>query len=299
MSIFTAIGLASHPPRVAAQDIDLTGYTLVFSDEFDTLSVGSHMNKGSAKWGDYPPYGAAAAFSFSHWMGSYPAEISEVATISSSVLSLWTKYYPELADPGGRDWISGVIASKDILNQGFAQRFGYWSARMKMPDAGQGAWSAFWLASTSGIPSAGSLGYEVGHHGRLWRAIQTRCGGDTVRLGGPSLERKWQPSRTTLGGWRIRSLFLAETPLALGTSTGARSPLNSSLSTSMECKLGRFQLIPTTSKILSTSLLTMRCRTITLGNPLPATAILSSRLIGLGLIVCRSLVEQLPRLQQT
>ena len=29
------------------------------------------------------------------------------------------------------------------------------------PNAGQGAWSAFWLASVSGIPSAGSKGYEV------------------------------------------------------------------------------------------------------------------------------------------
>jgi Glycosyl hydrolases family 16 len=144
----------------AAPDIDLTGYTLVFADEFDALSVGSHHNKGTARWGDYPPYGAAAAFSFSHWMGSFPSEIPQVCNITGSMLSLWTKHY-DLNDPWGRNWISGVIASKDILNQGFAQRFGYWSARMKMPDAGQGAWSAFWLASTSGIPTAGTKGYEL------------------------------------------------------------------------------------------------------------------------------------------
>ena len=51
----------------AQQDIDLTGYKLVFSDEFNTLSVGSANGKGGAKWGDWPPYGPAGAFSLSHW----------------------------------------------------------------------------------------------------------------------------------------------------------------------------------------------------------------------------------------
>ena len=49
----------------------------------------------------------------------------------------------------------------DKERNGFAQRFGYWSAKMKMPDAGQGAWCAFWLASASGIPNGGTKGYEI------------------------------------------------------------------------------------------------------------------------------------------
>ncbi len=32
---------------------------------------------------------------------------------------------------------------------------------MKMPNARQGAWCAFWLASASGIPKAGTKGYEI------------------------------------------------------------------------------------------------------------------------------------------
>lgn len=143
----------------AQQDRDLTGYTLVFSDEFNVRSIGSHRDKGVNLWGDYPPYGAAAAFSFSHWMGSFQNN-PDLAIINNGVLELWTRYY-DLNDSAGRNWISGVIASKDVNNKGFAQRFGYWSARMKMPNAGQGAWSAFWLASTSGIPNAGSKGYEI------------------------------------------------------------------------------------------------------------------------------------------
>ena len=49
----------------------------------------------------------------------------------------------------------------DKRRNGFAQRFGYWSTKMKMPDAGQGAWCAFWLASASGIPNGGTKGYEI------------------------------------------------------------------------------------------------------------------------------------------
>ena len=52
---------------LGAQDIDVTGYTLVFEDNFDTLSVGSDTDKGSATWGNWPPYGPAGAFSRSHW----------------------------------------------------------------------------------------------------------------------------------------------------------------------------------------------------------------------------------------
>lgn len=141
------------------QDRDLTGYTLVFSDEFDARSIGDHRDKGSNTWGDYPPYGAAAAFSFSHWMGSFQGR-TDFATVDGGILSLWTRRV-ELNDSNGRNWVSGVIASKDVRNSGFAQRFGYWSARVRMPDARNSAWCAFWLASTSGIPSAGSKGYEI------------------------------------------------------------------------------------------------------------------------------------------
>jgi beta-glucanase (GH16 family) len=155
-----ALALTASSARTQ-QDIDLTGYTLVFEDSFDELSVGSHRGKGDAKWGDWMPDGPAGAFSFSHWMGSFPWAIPDVCNIDNGVLRLWTKWYESLGDSGGRNWISGMIASMDVNRNGFAQRFGYWSARMKMPNAGQGAWSAFWLASVSEIPSAGSKGYEV------------------------------------------------------------------------------------------------------------------------------------------
>jgi beta-glucanase (GH16 family) len=139
----------------AQQDRDLTGYTLVFSDEFNTLSVGHHENKGDATWSAGAPYGPASSFSASHW-GIW-GERWQVWTVSNGVLSLHTRYDPSTPNK----WVSGIIASRDRRNQGFAQRFGYWSAKIKWPNAGQGAWSAFWLASTAGIPHGGGTGYEI------------------------------------------------------------------------------------------------------------------------------------------
>jgi beta-glucanase (GH16 family) len=138
----------------AQQDIDLTGYKLVFSDEFQTPSVGSHKGKGAAKWGDWPPYGPAGAFSVSHWVRGR-------VRVNNGILFCDAVWNPQRNDAAGNNWESGLIASMDISRSGFAQRFGYRSARMKMPDAGEGAWCAFWLASASGIPNAGTKGYAI------------------------------------------------------------------------------------------------------------------------------------------
>jgi hypothetical protein len=50
----------------AQEDIDLTGYTLVFEDNFDTLSVANTDDKDDHTWYFWPPYGPAGAFSASH-----------------------------------------------------------------------------------------------------------------------------------------------------------------------------------------------------------------------------------------
>jgi beta-glucanase (GH16 family) len=137
-------------------DIDLTGYTQVFSDEFSSLSVGTHHGKGSANWGDWPPYGPAGAFSVSHWSEVGESNYSDIVNVSGGLLNIFAKW-----NTGTSEWNSAVIVSNDVNADGFAQTFGYWSARIKVANAGQGAWSAFWLGSQSGIPSGGTKGYEV------------------------------------------------------------------------------------------------------------------------------------------
>jgi len=43
------------------------------------------------------------------------------------------------------------MCSVDTTGAGFAQKFGYFEIRCQMPNAGDGAWPAFWLDTTSGI----------------------------------------------------------------------------------------------------------------------------------------------------
>ena len=140
------------------QDRDLTGYTLVFADEFNDLSLSTHRGKGSARWGDWPPSGPEGAFSFSHW--GQVEWGNSWWMVNSGILRLRMIYHPSWPDPN-RKWVSGLIASMDVQKSGFAQRYGYWSARIKMPPAGEGAWGAFWLSSVSAINNNDNSGYEI------------------------------------------------------------------------------------------------------------------------------------------
>ena len=79
----------------------------------------------------------------------------------NGVLINIAEWNPNRHDQFDNNWESGCLSSMDKRRNGFAQRFDYWSAKMKMPDAGQGAWCAFWLASASGIPNGGTKGYEI------------------------------------------------------------------------------------------------------------------------------------------
>ena len=149
--------LVANPGEPASGDrVDLAGYTLVFEDDFATLSVGSVHGKGAAKWGDWPPYGGSGAFSASDWAQvSYP-NYAEVVKVEGGDLELGMIW-----NATRNLWESGCLASKDETSAGFALQYGYWSARMKMPNAGQGAWPAFWLMSENSIPGNTGIRLEV------------------------------------------------------------------------------------------------------------------------------------------
>jgi len=67
LAVFAWMGCALASSSRAQSDIDLTGYTLTFHDEFDSLSVTTSNSKGTATWYFWPPYGAAGAYSDSIW----------------------------------------------------------------------------------------------------------------------------------------------------------------------------------------------------------------------------------------
>jgi beta-glucanase (GH16 family) len=119
-------------------DINLTGYNLTFADEFNAVSVATSPPKGSATWYHWPPYGAGAGYSSSTWDAS-------AFSASNGILS-----DKAFKDASG-NWHSGNLSSMDTQGNGFAQQYGYFEARVKMPDSGTGSWPAFWLMSQNSI----------------------------------------------------------------------------------------------------------------------------------------------------
>jgi beta-glucanase (GH16 family) len=131
--ILAFLGLTVAGSPTLAQTLDLSRFRLVFEEDFKNLSVSSHGP--NTTWIAHTPWGGdfgdaafadpAAGFPFSHTDGVFHIELRR--------------------DAGGR-WQSGLLASQDATGHGFAQRFGYFEMRAKLP-AGPGVWPAFWLDS--------------------------------------------------------------------------------------------------------------------------------------------------------
>lgn len=111
--------------------LDLSRYQLAFSEEFDTLDV-SARGPGT-RWIAHTPWnGDFGAAVFADPTPGFPF------TVENGVLRIEAR-----KDQGGR-WRSGLLASVDPGGRGFAQRFGYFEMRARLP-AGEGVWPAFWL----------------------------------------------------------------------------------------------------------------------------------------------------------
>jgi len=140
--VFVAPGTARSsqdgtPPREAGdaerwteREIDLSGWSRTFSEDFDTLDV-SARGPGS-RWTAHVPWGGDFGDArFADPVEGFPF------TIEDGVLRI------EARKVSGR-WQSGLIASVDQHFQGFSQRFGYFEIHARMPE-GEGVWPAFWL----------------------------------------------------------------------------------------------------------------------------------------------------------
>jgi len=115
----------------AGTALDLSGYDLSLSDEFDADSV--TPDSGAGPW--YAPvhasYGAAKF--------DVPGANNQTYSISNGVLTIRAT-----KDTDG--WHGGNIETVNQAGAGFAQRYGYFEARMKFPNM-PGAWPGFWLKS--------------------------------------------------------------------------------------------------------------------------------------------------------
>jgi beta-glucanase (GH16 family) len=116
----------------AGAALDLTGFSLVFSDDFDKQSVTADGGAG--------PWFAPVHASYGVAIFDVPRSGVQTYTINNGVLTIRAAKTPD-----GR-WHGGNIETVGASGNGFAQKYGYFEARMKLPNM-PGAWPAFWLKS--------------------------------------------------------------------------------------------------------------------------------------------------------
>lgn len=118
-------------PGDSGDAIDPDRMPLAFSDEFDELSA-SEWGPGT-RWIAHTPWSGdfgGARFGAPGPKGPF--------SIENGVLRIEAR-----RDAEG-DWHSGLLASVDPKGNGFAQQYGYFEMRARLP-TGPGLWPAFWL----------------------------------------------------------------------------------------------------------------------------------------------------------
>jgi beta-glucanase (GH16 family) len=113
------------------KSLDLTGYTKTFEDNFDSLSTVTDGVSGSGPW--YAP--ARPDTSVAHFLS--PSQTPVTFSIDTpGVLTITMQKV-------NTSWYSGHIQTVNTTGHGFAQRYGYFEARMAFEKAV--SWPAFWL----------------------------------------------------------------------------------------------------------------------------------------------------------
>lgn len=126
--------------RKDGEAVDLSGYRLVFSDEFDGDCVDTskwcpHHHEGLRKGG--------------YWS-------MEQAKVSGGCLRITTEYLKD--GKFGEGWYSCGLSTENL----FESAYGYYECRCKLPK-GKGMWSAFWLftGSVGTVTGTGKTGTEI------------------------------------------------------------------------------------------------------------------------------------------
>jgi beta-glucanase (GH16 family) len=127
-----AVTALTRPSTAETGMLDLTSYEMTFDEPFDKLDV-SAWGPGS-RWIAHTPWNGD--FGDAGFMD--PTEKAPFTTKRGILTISMTK--------NGQKWQSGLLASVDRENHGFAQSGGYFEIRAKLP-SGAGVWPSFWLGS--------------------------------------------------------------------------------------------------------------------------------------------------------
>jgi len=129
------------------QSLDLTGYTKTFEDNFNSLSTITDGATGSGPW--YAP--ARPDTSLAHFLS--PSQSPVTFSIDTPGVLTVTMQKVDTS------WYSGHIQTVNKIGEGFAQRYGYFEARMGFEKAV--SWPAFWLYTPQPDEGPGQARAEI------------------------------------------------------------------------------------------------------------------------------------------
>ena len=167
------------PDKPAA--LDLSGYRLSFDDEFDRADIAP--DGGKARW--YAPVHA----DFGQARFQPPGPGSPFRIVRRGLLGAGGGVLAISAIKTSDGWRSGLIQTLDGHGRGFAQQYGYFEMRAKLP-RGQATWPAFWLLTQNGLTDPtvtrgeidvleqyGSAPEKIHSSVHLWPASARNAGG--------------------------------------------------------------------------------------------------------------------------
>ena len=169
--LLAAIGVigvrAANPSAAADAALDLSGYSMTFNDDFSKMDVSSHgPNRQGMRWIAHTPWnGDFGNDSFDNPGPGGPFVMGKDGlTITAH------------KDAEG-DWHSGLLCSMDrdgAGQRGFAQRFGYFEIKAKLPDGGSGTWPAFWLIGVNKQVSSAEIDVmeDYGVSDRIYHSVE-------------------------------------------------------------------------------------------------------------------------------
>lgn len=167
VSIFILVGsIIGLPTAPRGDELDLSGYELVFEDGFD----GNEINEDN--WSAHMGTDTTKQRHGGYWNSS-------LAEVENGALHIYTKYLENGVndgDPAG--WYSAAFDTRGK----FEQECGYFEVRAICPE-GAGQWAAYWLLGDgmSNIDDSGEDGAEIDilesafYHKSLWKNRISHC----------------------------------------------------------------------------------------------------------------------------
>ena len=141
------VGPVQAQPSAGGTALDLCAFRPTFIDDFKSLSVSGHP-EDRRRWFAHTPWGGDFGdAAFTDPQPNFPFSLRD------GILQI------EARKEADDKWRSGLIASVRPDGSGFAQRYGYFEARAKLPN-GPGVWPGFWLNANQ-PPDVKDPGVEI------------------------------------------------------------------------------------------------------------------------------------------